>query len=104
MKNKRLKLIYAGSIETEDVAWKTCWKRWMIETDSERELGKSVQAIRYNDENKLKILVLVWSDGSRLKSYYFLMYLVYSGLTGKAVFFPQKANLIYTVEAAILSQ
>ena len=39
-----------SSVRTHDVAGKTCRKRWMIETDDERELGKSVLAARQDDD------------------------------------------------------
>ena len=33
----QLELIFNSSVLTQDVAWWTCRKRWMIETDGERE-------------------------------------------------------------------
>ena len=38
-------------VQTQDVAWKTCRKRWMIETDGERELGKSVWVAWHDDDD-----------------------------------------------------
>ena len=43
-------LIYKNSVRTQDVVLKTCWKRWMIETNGERESGKSVPA-RHDDND-----------------------------------------------------
>ena len=34
-------LIYVSSVQTQDVIWKTYQERWMIETNSKWELGKS---------------------------------------------------------------
>ena len=33
----QLEPIYNSSVRTQDAAWKTCWKRWMRETDGESE-------------------------------------------------------------------
>ena len=38
----QIELIYNNSVRTQDVVEKTCWEKWMIETNDERELGKSV--------------------------------------------------------------
>ena len=47
MYDDQLKLF--RSVRTEDVAWKTCRKRGMIETDDERELaGRSMLAGRHD--------------------------------------------------------
>ena len=43
-------LIYNSLVQTQDVAWKSCRKRWTIETNGERVLGKSMLAAR-NDDN-----------------------------------------------------
>ena len=43
--------IYRSSVLTQDVAWKTCRTRWMIETYGERGLGKSVLAVRHDDDD-----------------------------------------------------
>ena len=29
--------IYNSSVRTQDVVWRTCWKRWTTETNGERE-------------------------------------------------------------------
>ena len=39
----QLEIIYKRSVGTQDVAWKTFRKRWMIETVDERESRKSKQ-------------------------------------------------------------
>ena len=51
MSDDQLKLIYDNSVRTQDVARKTCQKRWMIETDGVRELGKSVRAARDDNDD-----------------------------------------------------
>ena len=33
-----------SSVQTQDVVWKTCQERWMIETDGERKSEKSMLA------------------------------------------------------------
>ena len=43
--------IYNSSERIRDVAWKTCRKRWTIETRGERALGKPVLATQYDDDD-----------------------------------------------------
>ena len=40
-----------NSILIQDLAWKTCRERWMIETNGERGSGKSVLAVRHDDDD-----------------------------------------------------
>ena len=40
----KLERIYNSSDWTEDVVYKTCRKRWMIEMNGKKEVRKSVQA------------------------------------------------------------
>ena len=51
----RLELIYCSSVRMQDVAWKTCRRRWMIEIDGERRSGKSVEGPRNDDDVKKEI-------------------------------------------------
>ena len=46
----QLQPIYNKSVLIQDVGWKSYWKRWTIETNGDRESGKSVQAARYDDD------------------------------------------------------
>ena len=54
-------LIHNSSVPIRDVAWKTCWERWTIETGGERGSGRSVLVERYHDDvdclNRLSIFV-----------------------------------------------
>ena len=43
-------LIYNGSVQTQDVAWKTCWKQWTIEINGKRGSGKFTLAALDNDD------------------------------------------------------
>ena len=44
-----LEPIYNSCVLIQDVAWKTCRERMMIEMSGERESGKPVQAARHGD-------------------------------------------------------
>ena len=46
----QLEPIYSGSLPIHGVSWKTCRKRWTIETGSERGSGKSMLPARHDDE------------------------------------------------------
>ena len=46
-----LELLYKSSLWTHDVVLKTSQKRWMIETNDERESGKSVLAAWHDDDD-----------------------------------------------------
>ena len=46
-----LEFIYNNSVLIQDVAWKTSWEWWTIETRSERGSGKSVLAARHDDDD-----------------------------------------------------
>ena len=49
--DNQLELIYNSSALTQDLTWMTCRKRWMIERNTERGSGKSVQAARHDDDD-----------------------------------------------------
>ena len=59
--DNQLELFYHSSVQTQDVAWKTCRKRWMMDTNTEiererereREFGKSVVVARHDDDNDI---------------------------------------------------
>ena len=42
--DNQLEPIYNSSVLIQDVAWKTSWEQWMIETGGERGSGGSVLA------------------------------------------------------------
>ena len=46
----QLELIYSSSVQTTNVAWKTRWKQWTLETSSEGESGKSVLEARHDND------------------------------------------------------
>ena len=46
----QLELIYSSSVWTQDLAWKTYQKRWMIEMSGEGESGKSMLEARYDND------------------------------------------------------
>ena len=51
----KLEPIYNSSVLIQDIAWKTCWEQWTIETSGEGGFGKSVPAARHdNDKECLK--------------------------------------------------
>ena len=50
--DNQLKRIYSSSVSIKDVALKTCWERWTIETGSERGSGKSVLVARIDDDEE----------------------------------------------------
>ena len=65
--DNQLELIYNSYVWTEDVVKKTCRKRWMIETNGERESGKSVLGAQHDDDDNLLSsyswnLEFIWSD------------------------------------------
>ena len=47
----QLELIYNSSVRTLGVVWNTYRKRWMIETNGEREPGKFMLAARHDDDD-----------------------------------------------------
>ena len=38
----------------QDIALKTSWEQWMIETGGERGSGKSVLAVQHDDDDEFK--------------------------------------------------
>ena len=53
----QLEPINSNSVPIQDVAWKTCWERWMIGTSGERGSGRSVLAVWHDDDD---LLMDVW--------------------------------------------
>ena len=51
-------LIYKSSVRRQEVVWKPCGKRQMKETKEKRELGKSVQAARHDDDECWNVIYL----------------------------------------------
>ena len=49
----QLELIYNNSVWIQDVAWKTCQKRWMINLNNKRRLVNSVLAAWHDDNDNL---------------------------------------------------
>ena len=49
--DNQLEPIYNTSVPIQDVALKTTWERWTIETGGERGSGRSVLATRHNDDD-----------------------------------------------------
>ena len=47
----QLEPIYNRSVPIQDVALKTYWERWTIETGGERESGRSVLGVRHDDDD-----------------------------------------------------
>ena len=47
----QLELIYKSSVQTQDVVYKTNRKRWTIETNGEKESGKSMLTARHDDDD-----------------------------------------------------
>ena len=47
----QLEIIYNRSVQTQNVAWKTCRERWTIETNGARGPGKSVLAVWHDDDD-----------------------------------------------------
>ena len=58
MKENQLESIHNTSVRTQDVAWKTTRKRWMIETNGVGELGKFVQVGRHDNDDDMYANVL----------------------------------------------
>ena len=55
----------------QDVAWKTCRKLSIIETDGERDLGKSVRVTRHDDDDddeERTILAETYSNHAQLET------------------------------------
>ena len=42
---------YSSSVPIEDVAWKTYWERWTIETSGESGSGRSMVAAQHDDDD-----------------------------------------------------
>ena len=61
----QLELTYSSSVQTQDVAWKTCWWRWMIEMSGEEESGKSMREAQHDDDSHYLLsglfLVISWT-------------------------------------------
>ena len=47
----QLKPIYNSSVPIQDIALKTYWEQWMIETGDERGSGRSMLAARHDDDD-----------------------------------------------------
>ena len=47
----QLEPIYNSSVPMQDVALKTFWERWTIETGGGRRSGRSVLALRHEDDD-----------------------------------------------------
>ena len=47
----QLEPIDNGTVLTQDVAWKTRWEQWTIETSCERKSTKSVLEARHDDDD-----------------------------------------------------
>ena len=47
--------IYNSSVLIQNVVWKICRERWTIETSRERDSGKSVLAVRHDDDNDIYV-------------------------------------------------
>ena len=54
-------LTYNSSVRTEGVFYETCWKRWMIRTNDEKESGKSVLAAQLGDDDDDDIYIYILS-------------------------------------------
>ena len=46
----QLEPIYNSSVPIQDIALKTSWERWTIETGSERGSGRSMLVARHDDD------------------------------------------------------
>ena len=75
--NDQLEPLYNSSVPIHGVTWKTSWKRWTIETSSEKVLGKPVLAVQHDDDDdddfysvreRFNILLKIPSCSSVLKS------------------------------------
>ena len=52
--DEQLEPIYNSSVLIQDVALKTSWEQWTIETSGERGSGRSMLAVQHdNDDNYL---------------------------------------------------
>ena len=49
--DNQLEPIYSSSVPIWDVTWRTSQERWMIEMGGEWGLGRSVLAVRHDDDN-----------------------------------------------------
>ena len=65
----QLELIHSSSVPIQDVAWKTTWEQWTIETGGERESEVSVLAVQHNDDDLsamiffvLKRIITIWCN------------------------------------------
>ena len=47
----QLEPLYNSSVPIQDVAWKTSWEGWAIETGGERGSGKSMLVAQYDDDD-----------------------------------------------------
>ena len=57
-----LEPIYSSSVPIRDVAWRTCWERWTIETGDERGSGRSLLAERHDDDYDMLLLEVIIAD------------------------------------------
>ncbi len=51
--DNQLEPIYNRSVLIQDIALKTSWEQWMIETGGERGSGRSVLAARHDDDDDI---------------------------------------------------
>ena len=49
-------LIYIGSVQSQDVVWRTCQKWWMVGMDGEKESKKFVLSAWLDEEKKLLMI------------------------------------------------
>ena len=60
---------YSSSVLIQDVAWKTSWERWTIETGGERGSGRSVLAVRHDDDDDFRMKAQIQNAFSFLCSF-----------------------------------
>ena len=62
--DNQLEPIYNSSVPIQDVALKTLWEQWTIETGVERESERSVLVVRHSDDDHSAEMQSVYSAAS----------------------------------------
>ena len=82
MLDNQLEPIYNSSVLIQDVALKTSWERWTVETGGKRGSGRSVLAVRHDDDDIYCI-------------YAFIIYTLYTGWNDKIVVLKKTTLQLY---------
>ena len=74
----RLEPMYSSSVPIQDVAWKTCRKRWTIEMGGERGTWRSLLAAWHDDDEDIYIYIYIYIYKVKLAIYIYIYIYTYT--------------------------